>query len=163
MSSYRLRAGGAIAIALVAVLGAIMLSRLGQASQTPSSEPLDPTLVSELKTMQITVTPTSDESAISAEKAIEVAQNESPSTIGDAAPSATLVNYTNETYGAESSPAYVDRESWAVVFRSVPFPRQGPRLSSEQPSATYIADFVVFIDAKSGEFLNGVAIGVGGD
>ncbi len=123
--------------------------------------PLDPTVSSELAAHGITAVAVSDAGAVSPESALRTARGLFGFT-GSALPTASLVRFTDSEQGPVQpsggiSATYVNREAWAIVYRGLQMPFiGGPAVAHP---ATYAADFVVFIDARTGRYLTAISMG----
>lgn len=120
--------------------------------------PMDPVLVDGLARQGVLVEDTSADGAISAADAVTSARVGIP-LVADAAPTESLVLFTDEVYGPEDAsgrvqPLYVKRLAWAVVFPDVKVPIMGGIVEGD----TYVANMVVFIDARTGDFLRAIAL-----
>ncbi|GBC86916.1 hypothetical protein HRbin12_00916 [bacterium HR12] len=146
--------------ALVFALGVLAFFRSAPAE--PSAGPVAPmnqALVAGLARQGITIEDTSAEGAIPPAEAVATARIAVP-LVADAAPTESLVLITDEVYGPEDAsggvqPLYVERLVWAVVFTGVKVPILG---GVWVEGDTYLADMVVFVDARSGEFLRAIAL-----
>ena len=127
---------------------------------------LDPQVVKELASRDIVVAPISDASAIAPGLAVAAVREDFGFVVGAATPTVTLVRFTDPNYGPVQrddtvSPSYVDKEAWAVVYRGIQTPVIGCPLGFGCPLTT-LSDFVVFVDARTGECLWARAIGIEG-
>lgn len=120
---------------------------------------MDPVLVDGLARQGVLVEDTFADGAISAADAVTSARVTIPLVAG-AAPTESLVLFTDEVYGPEDAsgrvqPLYVKRLAWAVVFPDVKVPIMG---GIGVEGDTYVANMVVFIDARTGDFLKAIAL-----
>lgn len=126
---------------------------------TGTTQGMDPTLVERLRSNGIIVEPLqSDAGAISASDAVAAA-GEAGSGDQSVHGVSALVSFTDTAYGPADgkggiSPLFVDVPAWAVVFAGVETPLLGP---SDIADAYYKADLVVFLDARTGEYLNAIS------
>jgi hypothetical protein len=133
--------------------------RIGVAG-TPTSSSIDPTVSAELAVRGITVSSVSDASAVSATSAVTAA-GVNFGFIGWVTPTASLVRFTDLDTGPHADhgkPLYSNTEAWAVVYRGIQMPFLGGPIGTTLP-ATHPADFVVFVDAHTGQYLTAVSIG----
>ncbi len=119
---------------------------------------MDERLAAELARDGIVVQDTSADGVIRPADAVAAARDALP-LVADVTATESLVLFTDEVYGPEAAsgevePLYVERLAWAVVFAGVEVPIMGPVGTGGD---TYTANVVVFIDARSGEFLRAIA------
>ena len=146
-------------VALLAVTWVLAILARNSAA-TPAASALEPAVVSSLAAQGILVKSATDESAVSPSVAVTAAQAALPLT-QDASASAALVMFSDVNTGPIQAdgtvdPSYVDREAWAVVFDHVEMPLLGPPGTK---GGSYDSDTVVFVDAKTGDYLEGIAYG----
>lgn len=159
------RAKRTLALSAVAIVAVSLIGMVTSSSAKEGEGQLDAGIVANLARNGDSITPSSESSAISAEEAAKVAGARFEG-IAMGEPTTSLVRFTDEGYGPvdeitdELARAYVDQLAWAVVYRGVPVPILGPMGSTG--GYTYDSDFVVFVDANTGEVLLAKALASSG-
>lgn len=154
----RVKAG--FGIPLIVLLCALIFgSSTFSASGTTSIQPMTPDVLAGPSQNGIDVQAASDSSAVSAstatnaaEVALPLASNTSSSYYS------TLVTFSDAKSGSEGPngsvvPEFTGREAWAVTYMGAQIPILGPTSSG----GSYKATVVVFVDAKTGAYLEAIA------
>jgi len=157
-SGWRAAGLGSLILAVLVGLCFLVAPWTGSAAAVPTG-PIGASIKSDLARQGITVQDISDSSAVGPSTAVSAAQAGIPLTQGHAS-IASLVSFSDAQTGPVQSdgsvnPTYVNREAWAVVFAGVPIPFLGPAGS---PTGSYNSNTVVFVDAKTGDYLEAIAI-----
>jgi hypothetical protein len=146
------------AIALVGV-GLFQFAARGREAVTPMTT----STVTALSQHGIAVTPAADASAVSVNTAVEAALASTPLLSTASSSSATLVMFSDTQTGTEEAsgntvtPSYTNREAWAITFLGAQIPFLGAPVQGPGAPDTYTANAVVFIDARTGSYLDSIA------
>lgn len=168
MKSRRVAWGLGLLVTATAAAAAAILLQVGTVGASTGTGPvtsMNAAVSDALAAHGITTTAVSDGSVVSADAAVK----EAGATFAFAAsqtPTESLVQFTDSEQGPEQAdgtikPIYANTEAWAIVYRGIQVPTLGggPYGMDGKLPPTHTADFVVFVDAHTGQYLTAIAMG----